>query len=341
MAPAWTAFPKENKPFFGGKKKTATDSDVATAPQPAPQKDGKAQPPKASASPKKSNAKRPRLVIKRVDGKTRAYEGTRPRVADALEYMVSKKRDMTGLDLTSADLHGLVFPDRVDISGSSLESTTLSQVRAGNLWAHNTNLRRATAQNVELRGSELNGSDLFWSKWLRSRLVGVKLDQASLREASFDSCHLDNLSLLNADMTFAQFTDCSMRNADMRGATLIGAKFDRVNARGADLTGAVVSEDQDLSGLDLRGAVGLDRITIQTRHYQRIEGCSIVDGKPVIPAGKHPDEVAKRHIDEAAEQAKAELAASMDELKTRVDEGFDKLKRKLPKPRRPWPDMEP
>ncbi|MFY8093387.1 MAG: pentapeptide repeat-containing protein [Niveispirillum sp.] len=94
-------------------------------------------------------------------------------------------------------------------------------------------LREATFQRSDLSGARLTHADAYRAKFLSARL---------------DRAILDGARLIEADLTRADLTGASLKGADLRNAKLVGAIM-----KGADLTGARV-EGADLRNADLSGA---------------------------------------------------------------------------------------
>lgn len=94
-------------------------------------------------------------------------------------------------------------------------------------------LREATFQRSDLTGARLTHADAYRAKFLSARL---------------DRAMLDGARLIEADLTRADLSGASLKGADLRNAKLVGAMM-----KGADLTGARL-EGADLRNADLSGA---------------------------------------------------------------------------------------
>lgn len=94
-------------------------------------------------------------------------------------------------------------------------------------------LREATFQRSDLTGARLTNADAYRAKFLSARLERTILDGARLIEA---------------DLTRAEMSGASLKGTDLRNAKLVGAVM-----KGADLTGARL-EGADLRNADLSGA---------------------------------------------------------------------------------------
>ncbi|OYQ32605.1 hypothetical protein CHU95_17655 [Niveispirillum lacus] len=94
-------------------------------------------------------------------------------------------------------------------------------------------LRETTFQRSDLSGARLSNADAYRAKFLSARL---------------DRAILDGARLIEADLTRAELSGASLKGADLRNAKLVGAVM-----KGADLTGARL-EGADLRNADLTGA---------------------------------------------------------------------------------------
>ncbi|MDR3621593.1 MAG: pentapeptide repeat-containing protein [Paludisphaera borealis] len=105
-----------------------------------------------------------------------------------------------GVDLTYADLRGLVAP-RSFLPGADL-------------------------RGVDLAASDLPGTYLRKADLRSATLVGANLANASIREADFRKADLRDADLRRADLRDARFNGADLRGVQLTGARLDGAVID-------------------------------------------------------------------------------------------------------------------
>ncbi|WP_030732749.1 pentapeptide repeat-containing protein [Streptomyces sp. NRRL F-2890] len=106
-------------------------------------------------------------------------------------------------------------------------------------------LIEASLQNVNLSGSSLYRSNLEAADLTRANLSGADLVRVNLDDAVLRSARLDR-----ADMTKASLYGVDASEASFRGTRIMGASFLEVDLRGADLSGAILSENSFRVKLD-------------------------------------------------------------------------------------------
>jgi uncharacterized protein YjbI with pentapeptide repeats len=165
--------------------------------------------------------------------------------------------------------------------GTVLEDETFAgQVAAGGLFDNcrlvrvdlsRTKLRRVRIVDAELEHIEADGADWLWSHVARttirdSRLLGIQLGGAELREVTFENCRLDMASFRQIDAAGLEFHDCSLRDSELNEAKIRASGFFGCELQGADFTNAHF-HDVDLRGSGLaiaRGHAGLRGAIIDT-----------------------------------------------------------------------------
>lgn len=95
-------------------------------------------------------------------------------------------------------------------------------------------LRDASFQRTDLSEANLMGVDGFRTKFISAILVGVQLQGARLIEADFTRAVLHGANFEGADLRFTKFV-----NSDLRGANFTNARFRRTDFRNARLDGVV------------------------------------------------------------------------------------------------------
>ena len=100
---------------------------------------------------------------------------------------------------------------------------------------------------MDLSGQELSGAVLTQADMKRTKLRGIKAD-----EAVFDGTDLRYAVITDSLLLEANLAVAKLRHADLRGSDLSGANLQGADLSGADLRGA------HLDGAKMRGAIMLD-----------------------------------------------------------------------------------
>jgi uncharacterized protein YjbI with pentapeptide repeats len=172
------------------------------------------------------------------------------RRAEVGRHFVPRGRDLTGADLSSADVR------HVDFS-----SAILNRANLGYAWAKKARFDQAQLQGAQLRNAQLQGA-LF----LDAGLQGASLNGAQLEGASLDYARLQGASLYGAQLWRALLFEAQLQGAFLQWAELQGASL-----VGAQLPGASLSKAQ------LQGA-SLDQARLQgaSLDHAQLQGASFV-----------------------------------------------------------------
>lgn len=153
------------------------------------------------------------------------------------------RANLHNVDFADADLrHGIfVF---VDLSSASLSCTDMRR----------TELYGADLTHARLRQTRLDGADLRYANLTRVRaslsfFPDALLNRANLEKADFTGAIFDGAQLSRANLRGANFREASLRGATFARADVAGATFER-----ADLSFADLSDVENLSEVELRGA---------------------------------------------------------------------------------------
>ena len=144
---------------------------------------------------------------------------------DALEALGADRVPLTDIDLSNADLLGIILREEA-LGGADLRGANLHHADLSGTYLARADLRWNPIRN---RNTVLWNADLHW----------VTLDEACLQKTVLGCANLQYAKARNAD-----FSDAWLGGADLRGADLRGSDLSRANLSGADLTGAVVTQAQ-------------------------------------------------------------------------------------------------
>ena len=134
---------------------------------------------------------------------------------------------LSGLDLTSFDLHDCDFQD-VNLSRANLMLVNLSRANLRHANLSGTILTSANLSNCDLRGAMLNGAILRFAT-----LKGARLDGAMLRLCNLDRVNATRAILRDTDLSFTSLNEAQLTRADLSGSFVYGC-----SAWNVDLTKA-------------------------------------------------------------------------------------------------------
>lgn len=108
---------------------------------------------------------------------------------------------------------------------------------------------------IEIWKSNLDGIHAFmFSDLKKVNLDGAHLERAVLSGVDFEESELRGAHLEDADLSFSNLKRTDFRNACLERAMLFGVDFEGACLRGANLKKAIVGEDTNFEGVDLREA---------------------------------------------------------------------------------------
>jgi uncharacterized protein YjbI with pentapeptide repeats len=94
-------------------------------------------------------------------------------------------------------------------------------------------LRDATFQRSAMQNANLSHVDGYRAKFVSAIMTGVRLDHARLIEADLTRADLTGASMVETDLRNAKLVNAILRDANLTGAKVQGTDF-----RNADLSGA-------------------------------------------------------------------------------------------------------
>jgi uncharacterized protein YjbI with pentapeptide repeats len=162
------------------------------------------------------------------------------------------------LDRAQAQNAVMVSADatHANFTGTDLRSADLSYATLENASLSNARLNNASLYSADLRDAQLLRADLSRADLRDTKLDNAVLSFANLEQTDFSSTKASGANFSGARLKGTIFLDADLRNADLRGVAGADAIL-----RAADLTGA------NLSGADLRGALGLTASQVCTTKY--------------------------------------------------------------------------
>jgi uncharacterized protein YjbI with pentapeptide repeats len=231
-----------------------------------------------------------------------------------LQRYNQQERDFRGINLTGADLKGVLLID-VNFSGANLSNADLSNanllranLEGANLKSTNltgTNLSEANLINCNLSSANLHGTQLIDSNLSKANLKEANLSHANLTAANLYGANLMGADLLNTNLTATDLRKTNLKNArnhsghsnilalntgNFNGAILTGLNLVcwriRGDFRGADLSSVKLCAANlensnfsyaNLSNADLRGA-DLSRVNFANANLRGAQGVNLGDG---------------------------------------------------------------
>jgi uncharacterized protein YjbI with pentapeptide repeats len=148
--------------------------------------------------------------------------------------------DLTGLDLTDYQLHGVNFSRAIlkgvtfgpaNLSGANFHRAIFSH--PAGLWS--SVLRGVNLSEVDLTGAKLEGVDLTGAN-----LNGSCLRRSDLSKSTLLVAQLKGADLREAHMNGADLREANLQAADLRGASLQRVNLVKTNLAQANLSGCLV-----------------------------------------------------------------------------------------------------
>src|SRR6266702_3387460 len=161
-----------------------------------------------------------------------------------------KYRDVE-LDLSRANLSGIVFFKSVNLSEVNLSGANLSLAELNDSNFYGTNF-----SNANLSEAGLVGTNLSMTNFSRANLSGAILELADLTDANLSGANMKGADLCDANLDRTNLSGADLSGADLSGATLIKTVLVQANLTGCFIYGISVWNIQ------LDGAIQKDlRIT--------------------------------------------------------------------------------
>ena len=237
-----------------------------------------------------------------------ATEGVK--IGLAVKWAVKSDADLTGADLTRANLAG------ADLTGADLTDANLTGADLTDANLTRANLAGAYLTGAYLARANLAGAYLTGAYLTDANLTGADLTRANLAGADLTGAYLARANLAGADLTRADLTGADLAGADLTDADLTGADLTGADLTGADLTGAYLTRAY-LTGANLAGAKWRDGITITKTPIQ-------------ISGLQYPAHILDTHIQIGCELHSHDEWASFDDARISMMDGL--------KARRFWQD---
>ena len=160
--------------------------------------------------------------------------------------------DWTGTDREFWTFTGCAFR-RVNLDGTSLRGTHLTEVTMTGLEVSELVAPRSTWQRVELTGGRIGSAELYDGHWRSVSVTGGKFGYVNARAAKwqdvrFVDCIIDELDLASAAVTRLALDGCRLGTLTLSGARLADVDLRRTDLRAvtdvAGLAGAWITESQ-------------------------------------------------------------------------------------------------
>ena len=218
--------------------------------------------------------------------------GAEQRGGELVEFrLIGASPDYAAANLQEADLREAKFKGadlrEANLQEANLQGANLEEANLQGAYLWGADLREADLREADLRGAYLVSEDAR-----SANLRGVKLQGADLREVDLQGADFGGATLQGADLRRARLQGAKLQGATLQGADLRRVKLQGAKLQGADLQGAVFRKPEvapgtvvnveagmlepglfaaladeslgatalaeaNLSGADLRGAVGL------------------------------------------------------------------------------------
>ncbi|NEQ95772.1 MAG: DUF2934 domain-containing protein [Cyanothece sp. SIO2G6] len=162
-----------------------------------------------------------------------------------------RNTDLRGVNLSNANLTKANLTGAI-LTGANLNGATLNQTELSDAQLSSADFRRANILSVEFSAVDLNGAD-----FRDSVLKNVNFLGADLAGVSFVGAKLDHITFTNADLRYSRlygtgtdlaymnFDNANLSDAQLNNTCLVGASFIKADFSRANLTGAVLSKDEN------------------------------------------------------------------------------------------------
>ncbi len=104
------------------------------------------------------------------------------------------------------------------------------------------------AERIDAANGDWGGAHIRRTRFSDSRLTGLNLAEARIKEVSFRACKLDYANFRHSEIEQVSFEDCVLTGADFQGAAIKSTRFSHCELVEADFSKA------QLSLVDLRGS---------------------------------------------------------------------------------------
>ncbi len=143
--------------------------------------------------------------------------------------------------LSDQQANGVIFDAarlvNVELAGSRLDDLRLTDTELKRCNLANTRAQRAEAARVTFDGSRMTGIQLSEASLRDVTIRDCRVDLASfgfsqLTRVTFESCVLDQTDFLESKLESVRFHSCQLTRADFRGARMQQCEFRRCNLNG-------------------------------------------------------------------------------------------------------------
>ena len=158
----------------------------------------------------------------------KASEVYQPEDAAEARQFIQEKKDLTGANLASMDLHNL------NAVGAVLRKTNLERTDLSHGLLVKPNFYKASLRNAAIHNTIFLGGDFVKTNLKDADLADSVLYGVDGENASFERANLRNAVLVNADMTGADFS-----NVDFSGSRFVSVNVKNADFSNANMTGAL------------------------------------------------------------------------------------------------------
>lgn len=160
--------------------------------------------------------------------------------------------DETACDCRYAELRDVCFEGcdltTVNFQRANAYGLKLLRCQAQGVDFTNVDFGMAMSRNQTVVEFECSNSNLAYADFSATYLSGAVFTETRLAHAVLQNCDLSNSTLTNCELDNIEAQQLSLNGTDLRGT-----RFNNLNPRHIDLTGARVDADQALSLLETMG----------------------------------------------------------------------------------------
>lgn len=138
------------------------------------------------------------------------------------------------------------------LDGKTIEQSALERCELGSCSARSMKLYDVEINHCDCANADLHNAVFDRTEVQNSKMTGVCLLEARIKDTLFVSCKCDYALFRLARVSFSEFTECNLRDADFYGADLSGTVFTNCDLRNAEFSGASLAKT-DVRGCQIEG----------------------------------------------------------------------------------------
>jgi len=153
-----------------------------------------------------------------------------------------------------------------DLSRSQAERVLFDEVLFRSVRLQESVLPKLTISGCGVNDSDFSTlvaeeGDFTQSTFERSKLTGIVVTQARVKDTKFDSCAIDLANWRGSTLKSVTFVDCNLQDTDFQGATLQSVTFEKCDLRSVQLSQTTM-KNVNICGSQIDG-IGIELSALQ------------------------------------------------------------------------------